>query len=82
MDSFERARRALTRLPPSSSPAEDLITDVADAIRGAIRAALLDAAKDASGRVYKDVDLEESKHRRAEAAAIATHLEKLAEATR
>ncbi|MFN8061950.1 MAG: hypothetical protein U0Q12_22520 [Vicinamibacterales bacterium] len=78
MDSMERARRALTRLPNSATPPLEVVKDVADAIRNAQKAVLLQAAQSLPSRVYNTMSLDESKHRRAEAAEIAAVIEKLA----
>jgi hypothetical protein len=76
---MERARRALARLPPSSSPSREILGDVADAIRNAQRNALLSAAQALPARVYTHLGLEESKQRRAEAQEIVRLLEKMAQ---
>ena len=44
MDINERARRALTRVPPSVKVTDEMVADVADALRGAVRAAYQNAA--------------------------------------
>lgn len=77
MDSMERAKRALTRLPKSVPTPEGVATDVADAIRNAMKTVLLQASQVMSSRVYSHLGLEESKHRRAEAEEIAALLEKM-----
>ena len=78
MDAMERARRALVRFPPSSPPAETGVRDVAEATKGAMRAAYLEAVQVASSRVYDGMDVTEAGHRRAESTEIARALEQLA----
>lgn len=78
MDSMERAKRALTRLPKSVPTPEGVATDVADAIRNAMKTALLQASQAVASRVYPSAGLEESKLRRAEAQEVAAMLEKMA----
>ena len=82
MDITERARRALSRVPPSIKVTDELVADVADALRGAVRAAYQHAAVIATSRTYAGVDLEASKARRAEADALAQEYEKLANESR
>jgi hypothetical protein len=82
MDSMERAKRALTRLPQSVPTPEGVATDVADAIRNAMKTVLLQASQTVSSRVYSDVGLDESKHRRSEADQVAALLEKMAHGIR
>lgn len=78
MDSMERARRALTRLPQSVPTPEGVATDVADAIRNAMKTALLQASQTVASRVYPEAALPESKARRAEALEVSALLEKMA----
>ena len=82
MDINERARRALTRVPPSIRVTDELVADVADALRGAIRAAYQHAAVIATSRTYEGVPLEESRARRAEADALAEQYDRLASESR
>ncbi len=79
MEISERARRALTRVPPSTKVTDALVADVADAIRGAVRAAYLEAALLATSRVYDGLPLDEARIRRDEAAVLARQYEKLAD---
>lgn len=79
MDSKERARRALARLPHSSPASPDIVGDVADAILNAQKSALLAAVHAAKARVYTSLSLDESKLRRAEAESVARSIEQLAE---
>lgn len=82
MDIMERARRALSRIPPSVNLSDALVADVADAIRGAVRAAYQNAAVVATSRVHGDDTVAESRARREEALALAREYEKLAEESR
>lgn len=83
MDITERARRALSRIPPSVMLTDALVADVADAIRGAVRAAYQNAAVVATSRVHAHVDdLETSRARREEARLLAEQYEKLAQESR
>lgn len=84
MDITERARRALSRIPPSVHQSDALVADVADAILGAVRAAYQNAAVIASSRVHDDggTHLPESRARRDEAMALAREYEKLANESR
>lgn len=79
MEISERARRALTRVPPSIRVTDALVADVADALRGAVRAAYQEAALVAASRVYDNLPLDEARIRRDEAASLARHFEKLAD---
>ncbi|MPY87605.1 MAG: hypothetical protein GEU99_06770 [Luteitalea sp.] len=78
VDSVERARRALTRVPASYPLNDAVVTDVAVAIRDTVRAALLEAVAAVNSRTYEGVALGEATERRTEAQAIAKQLEKLA----
>ncbi len=82
MDINERARRALTRVPPSVRVTDELVADVADALRGAIRAAYQHAALIATSRTYEGVTLEESRARRAEADELGQQYDRLANESR
>lgn len=82
MEISERARRALARVPPSLKVTDELVADVADAIRGAVRAAYQNAAVIASSRVHEGLPLEESRSRRAEAEELARQYERLANQSR
>ena len=82
MDINERARRALARVPPSIKVTDEMIADVADALRGAVRAAYQHAGIIATSRTYEGVSLEESRARRGEAQALALEYDKLANASR
>jgi hypothetical protein len=82
MDINERARRALTRVPPSIRVTDEMVADVADALRGAVRAAYQNAAVIASSRTHTDASLEDSRARRAEADELAQVYEKLANESR
>lgn len=82
MDINERARRALARVPPSIRVTDEMVADVADALRGAMRAAYQNAAVIATSRTYEGVSLEESRARRAEAQALAQQYERLANESR
>ena len=82
MDINERARRALTRVPPSMKVTDEMVADVADALRGAVRAAYQNAAVIATSRTYAEASLEESRARRAEAQELAQIYEKLANESR
>ena len=82
MDINERARRALTRVPPSMKITDEMVADVADALRGAVRAAYQNAAVIATSRTHGDVSLEESRARRTEAQELAYAYEKLANESR
>ena len=82
MDINERARRALTRVPPSVRVTDELVADVADALRGAIRAAYQHAALIATSRTYEGVTLEESRARRAEADEHGQQYDRLANESR
>jgi len=82
MDINERARRALARIPPSVKLSDALVADVADAIRGAVRAAYQNAAVVASSRVHEGGDLAESRARRDEADTLSKIYDKLAEESR
>lgn len=81
MDINERARRALSRIPPSVKLTDALVADVADAIRGAVRAAYQNAAVIASSRVHEG-ELAESRARRDEALQLSQTYDKLAAETR
>jgi hypothetical protein len=78
MEIVERARRALTRVPPSIKVTDALVADVADAIKGAVRAAYQEAALAAASRTYEGLPLDEVRIRRDEAAALARIYEKVA----
>lgn len=78
IDSLERARRALTRVPPSYPLNDAVVSDVAGAIRDAVRAGLLEAVAAVNGRTYEGVPLTEATQRRLEAQQIAQRLEKFA----
>jgi hypothetical protein len=78
IDSLERARRALTRMPPSYPLNDAVVSDVAGAIRDTVRAGLLEAVALVNGRTYEGVPLDEAAQRRIEAQQIAKQLEKLA----
>lgn len=80
IDSLERARRALTRVPPSYPLNDAVVSDVAGAIRDAVRAGLLEAAALVNGRTHEGVPLNDATQRRTEAQQIAQQLEKLARA--
>ena len=83
MDITERARRALSRIPPSVHLSDALVADVADAIRGAVRAAYQNAAVVATSRVRDEgSQLEASRARRDEANELARIYEKLADESR
>jgi hypothetical protein len=82
MDINERARRALTRVPPSVRVTDEMVADVADALRGAVRAAYQHAAVLATSRTHEGLSLEDSRARRAEAQALAQIYEKLANESR
>jgi len=82
MDINERARRALTRVPPSVKVTDEMVADVADALRGAVRAAYQNAAVIATSRTHEGNVLEESRARRAEAQELAYVYEKLANESR
>ena len=82
MDINERARRALTRVPASIKVTDEMVADVADALRGAVRAAYQNASNIATSRTYDGLGLEESKARRAEAASLAKQYDKLADESR
>lgn len=82
MDINERARRALTRVPPSVKVTDEMVADVADALRGAVRAAYQNAAVIATSRTHEGNALEESRARRAEAQELAHVYEKLANESR
>lgn len=82
MDINERARRALTRVPPSVKVTDEMVADVADALRGAVRAAYQHAVVIATSRTHDGLSLEESRARRAEALALAQEYEKLANESR
>lgn len=82
MDIDERARRALTRVPPSIRVTDEMVADVIDALRGAMRAAYQHAALVATSRTYEGVPLEEARVRRAEAEALADQYQRLAEESR
>ncbi|MCC6164796.1 MAG: hypothetical protein IT182_15705 [Acidobacteria bacterium] len=82
MEINERARRALTRVPPSVRVTDEMVADVADALRGAVRAAYQHAAVIATSRTHDGAALEESRARRAEGEALAHAYEKLANESR
>ncbi len=82
MDINERARRALTRVPPSIKVTDEMVADVADALRGAVRAAYQNAAVIATSRTHHDDALEQSRARRAEALELADLYDKLANESR
>jgi len=82
MDINERARRALTRVPPSVKVTDEMVADVADAVRGAVRAAYQNAAVIATSRTYEGASLEDSRARRTEAQELAHVYEKLANESR
>jgi hypothetical protein len=82
MDINERARRALTRVPPSVKVTDEMVADVADALRGAIRSAYQNASVIATSRTYEGTALEESRARRAEAQALAQQYDRLANESR
>jgi hypothetical protein len=82
MDINERARRALTRVPPSVKITDAMVADVADALHGAIRAAYQNAAVIATSRTYEGLPLEDAKARRAEAQALALQYDRLANESR
>ena len=82
MDISERARRALTRVPPSVKVTDEMVADVADALRGAVRAAYQNAAVIATSRTYEGATLEDSRARRTEAQELAYVYEKLANESR
>ncbi len=82
MDVSERARRALTRVPPSVKISDEMVADVADAIRGAVRAAYQNAAVIATSRVHDGLPLDESRARRAEATDLAQQYDRLANDSR
>ena len=82
MEINERARRALTRVPPSMKVTDEMVADVADALRGAVRAAYQNAAVIATSRTHAGVSLEESRARRSEAQELAQVYEKLANESR
>jgi hypothetical protein len=82
MDINERARRALTRVPPSMKVTDEMVADVADALRGAVRAAYQNAAVIATSRTHAGGALEESRARRSEAEELAQMYEKLANESR
>lgn len=82
MDINERARRALTRVPPSIKVTDEMVADVADALRGAVRAAYQHAAVIATSRTPEGSSLDDSKARRAEALDLAQVYEKLANESR
>jgi hypothetical protein len=82
MDINERARRALTRVPPSIRITDEMVADVADALRGAVRAAYQNAAVIASSRTHGGDSLEDSRARRNEAQELAQLYEKLANESR
>ena len=81
MEINERARRALTRVPPSMKITDEMVADVADALRGAVRAAYQNAAVIATSRTHAG-SLEDSRARRAEAEELAQIYEKLANESR
>jgi hypothetical protein len=78
IDATERARRALTRVPPSYPVNDDVVTDVATAIRDSVRAALLEASQMVAGRTYEGLELGDAMERRRESQSIAAYLDKLA----
>lgn len=82
MDINERARRALTRIPPSVKLSDALVADVADAIRGAMRSAYQHAAVVASSRVHDTGDVAESQARRDEVQTLSKLFDALADETR
>lgn len=82
MDINERARRALSRVPPSIKVTDELVADVADALRGAVRAAYQNAAVIATSRTYEGAPLEDARARRAEAQELAHQYERLANESR
>ena len=82
MDINERARRALTRVPPSVKVTDEMVADVADALRGAVRAAYQHAAVIATTRTREGSSLDDSKARRVEAMELAQVYEKLANESR
>jgi hypothetical protein len=82
MDINERARRALTRVPPSVRVTDEMVADVADALRGAVRAAYQHAAVIATSRTHEGESLETSRARRVEAHALADLYDKLANESR
>ena len=82
MDINERARRALTRVPPSIRITDEMVADVADALRGAVRAAYQNTAVIATSRTHEGDSLEESRARRVEAQELAYVYEKLANESR
>ena len=82
MEINERARRALTRVPPSIKVTDEMVADVADALRGAVRAAYQNAAVIATSRTHDGAPLEESRARRSEAQELAHTYEKLANESR
>lgn len=82
MDINERARRALTRVPPSVKVTDEMVADVADALRGAVRAAYQNAAVIATSRTHEGASLDDSRARRTEAQELAYVYEKLANESR
>ena len=82
MEINERARRALTRVPPSIRITDEMVADVADALRGAVRAAYQHAAIIATSRTHGGDSLEDSRARRTEAQELAHLYEKLANESR
>ena len=82
MDINERARRALARVPPSIRVTDELVADVADALRGAMRAAYQNASVIAASRTYEGLPREESRARRAEADELAQQYDRLANESR
>ncbi len=82
MEITERARRALTRVPPSVKVTDEMVADVADALRGAVRAAYQNAAVIATSRTHEGGSLDDSRARRAEADALAEQYLKLANESR
>ena len=82
MEINERARRALTRVPPSIRITDEMVADVADALRGAVRAAYQNAAVIATSRTHGGASLEDSRARRTEAQELAHLYEKLANESR
>ena len=82
MDVLERARRALARVPPSLKISDEMVADVADAIRGAVRAAYQNAAVIATSRVHDGLPLDESRARRVEATELAQQYDRLANDSR
>ena len=82
MDINERARRALSRVPPSVKVTDEMVADVADALRGVMRAAYQHAAVIATSRTYEGAALDESRVRRAEAQALGQQYDRLANESR